>query len=117
PAASSPFHQLSISPKTSPTTHTGYEYLAKDILGFTHNRMEGVGCQGAGGLLLVRPFVGQSDRGDRFTKRTETAGPGFYEIGLSEGIQANFAVDGNFGIHEYQFPAGPKGLVFDFAHS
>lgn len=117
PAASSPFRQLSILPHTYPSTHTGYEFLAKDILGFTHNRMEGVGCQGAGGLLLVRPFVGESDPGGRLTKRTESAGPGFYEIGLSEGIQANVAVDGDYGVHEYQFPAGPKGLVFDFAHS
>src|SRR5690606_40287120 len=54
PAASSPFSQLSVLPQTYPTLHTGYEYLAKEVLGFTHNRMEGVGCQGSGGLIMVR---------------------------------------------------------------
>ncbi len=117
PAASSPFRQMSILPKTYPITHTGYEYLAKDILGFTHNRMEGVGCQGAGGLLLVRPFIGEADGRGHFTKRSESAGPGFYEIGLSHGVSAKFAVDGDFGIHEYGFPAGAKGLTIDFSHS
>lgn len=29
PAASSPFHQMSIAPQTYPTLHMGYEHLAK----------------------------------------------------------------------------------------
>jgi putative alpha-1,2-mannosidase len=42
PAASYPFSMLSIGPETYPSTHTGYEFLAKEFLGFTHNRMEGL---------------------------------------------------------------------------
>ncbi|EEI90255.1 hypothetical protein HMPREF0765_4206 [Sphingobacterium spiritivorum ATCC 33300] len=117
PAASSPFHQMSIAPQTYPTLHMGYEYLAKEILGFTHNRFEGVGCKGSGGLILVKPFLGGQDDQQPLLKVTEQAGPGFYEIGLKNKIKAAFAVDENFGIHEYSFPKGKKGFSIDLAHA
>jgi len=117
PGASSPFHQMNIAPQTYPTLHMGYEYLAKEILGFTHNRFEGVGCQGSGGVLLVKPFLGEMDDRKNLHKKQENAGPGFYEIRLGEGINAKFAVDGNFGIHEYTFPKGNKGLSLNMEHA
>ncbi|TJZ60440.1 glycoside hydrolase family 92 protein [Sphingobacterium olei] len=117
PAASSPFHQLSIVPQTLPTLHMGYEYLAKEIVGFTHNRFEGVGCKGSGGLILVKPFLGDKDTKIPLQKRGEKASPGSYEIEFKEGIGAKIAVDGNFGIHEYTFPKGKKGLSIDLAHA
>ncbi|MHC8947720.1 glycoside hydrolase domain-containing protein [Sphingobacterium hungaricum] len=115
PAASSPFHQLSIAPQTYPNLHMGYEHYAKEILGFTHNRFEGVGCQGSGGLIFVKPYLTNPE--EKLVKETEIAGPGFYEIGLRGNMQAKFAVDGNFGTHEYFFPKGKKGLLIDFEHS
>lgn len=74
PAASSPFHQMSIAPQTYPTLHMGYEHLAKKVLGFTHNRFEGVGCKGSGGLILVKPFLGYQDDGKPLIKELEQAG-------------------------------------------
>lgn len=47
PAASYPFGMLSIGPQTYPTTHMGYDHLAKKFNGFTHTRFEGVGCTGS----------------------------------------------------------------------
>ena len=115
PGASSPFHQMSIAPQTYPHLHMGYEHYAKEILGFTHNRFEGVGCQGSGGLILIKPFLTSSD--EKLIKETEFAGPGYYEIGLSGNLKAKFTVNGNFGMHEYFFPEGKKGLKIDLAHS
>lgn len=117
PGASSPFHQMSIAPQTYPTLHMGYEHLAKEILGFTHNRFEGVGCKGSGGLILVKPFLGKQDDGQNLLKVREDAGPGFYEIALQNNIKAQFAVDGNLGIHTYSLPQGDKGLTLDLAHA
>lgn len=117
PAASSPFHQMSIAPQTYPTLHMGYEHLAKEILGFTHNRFEGVGCKGSGGLILVKPFLGLQDDGKPLIKEQEKAGPGYYDIALKSRIKAQFAVHENFGIHQYTFPAGEKGLTLDLAHA
>jgi putative alpha-1,2-mannosidase len=117
PGASAPFHQMSIAPQTYPTLHMGYEHLAKEIIGFTHNRFEGVGCQGSGGLILIKPFLGKQDDGEHLLKGSEHAGPGFYEIALQNKIKARFAVDGNLGIHDYTLPQGEKGLTLDLAHA
>ena len=53
PAAASPFNMISIGPVTHPGTHTGYDYYAKEFLGFVHTHIEGVGCRGGGGNILV----------------------------------------------------------------
>src|SRR4051812_19191926 len=70
PAASYPFGMLSIGPQTYPNLHMGYEHKAKTFLGFTHNRVEGVGCQGSGGNILIKPF--SQDAENVLTKKTES---------------------------------------------
>ncbi len=115
PAASSPFHQLSIVPYTNPTTHTGYEYLAKEIKGFTHNRLEGVGCMGSRGLILIKPFIENDTK--PLNKVIEQASPGYYTVNTAEGIQVEVAVDNDFGREHYSFPAGRKGFFIDLEHA
>lgn len=117
PGASSPFYQMNILPHTYPQLHTGYEHLAKKIIGFTHNRFEGVGCKGSGGLIMVKPYLGESYNDVLLTKATENAGPGFYEISFNEKIKAHFAAHQNFGIHEYNLPRGAKGFLIDFGYA
>lgn len=115
PAASYPFSMLSIGPQTYPKTHTGYEYLAKKFEGFTHNRFEGVGCQGSGGNLFIKPFLGSDPQSSTLIKATEKANPGFYEVGFENKITASFTVLGNAGMHHYVFPKGEKGIFLDLA--
>ena len=57
PAASSPFNMMSIGPQTNPHIHTGYDHYAKEFDGFTHTRIEGVGCTGSGGNILIKPIL------------------------------------------------------------
>lgn len=80
PAASYPFSMLSIGPQPYPATHTGYEHLAKEFLGFTHNRMEGVRCLGSGGNLLIKPFPGEDPEASTLLKAAEDIGPVFYQV-------------------------------------
>lgn len=117
PAASSPLSQLSILPETDPGTHTGYEHLAKSVLGFTHTRFEGVGCQGSGGLLLLKPFMGKEDNRQSLQKISEQASPGHYAIKFSNGIGMQSVVFQNYGVSEYSFPEGSKGFSLDLAHT
>ncbi|WP_461489105.1 glycoside hydrolase domain-containing protein [Pontibacter sp. HJ8] len=117
PAASYPFSMLSIGPQTYPATHTGYEHLAKEFLGFTHNRMEGVGCLGSGGNLLIKPFLGEDPETSRLLKAAEAAGPGFYQVSFKNQISAGLVVYKNAGRHRYQFPAGKKGIYLDLSHA
>lgn len=117
PAASYPFSMMSIGPQTYPSTHTGYEHLASEFLGFTHHRFEGVGCMGSGGNLLVRPFHGTYDKKDKLLKGEESAAPGYYHVGFRNGIDASFAVYQKTGVHRYRFPAGDNGLLLDLSHT
>ncbi len=118
PAASYPFSMLSIGPQTYPNLHMGYEHKAKIFLGFTHNRFEGVGCQGSGGNILIKPFLGDGPAKSTLIKVSEKASPGFYAVGFSNGIKADFTVCQNSGIEKYQFPvAAQKGFYIDLSHS
>jgi putative alpha-1,2-mannosidase len=117
PAASYPFGMMSIGPQTYPNTHMGYEHNAKFFLGFTHNRMEGVGCMGSGGNLLVKPFLGVSAESCELVKAKETASPGYYSVSFANQLKAEFTVCGNQGVHRYTFPAGEKGLSINLAHT
>jgi putative alpha-1,2-mannosidase len=117
PAASYPFSMLSIGPQTYPNLHMGYEHKAKTFLGFTHNRFEGVGCQGSGGNILIKPFMGEPASSDVLSKSTENAGPGYYQVAFSNGIGAKIAVFKNSGVEQYSFPEGKKGLFIDLSHT
>jgi putative alpha-1,2-mannosidase len=116
PSASSPFNMMSIGPQTYPHIHSGYEHLAKEFLGFTHSRIEGVGCLGTGGNLLIKPIL-DSDIATSLIKKEESASPGFYEVTFDNGIQAEMSVKYNFGIHRYKFPRKGAGLFIDLSHA
>ncbi len=112
PSASSPFNMLSIGPQTRPHIHTGYEHYAKEFMGFTHTRIEGVGCTGSGGNILIKPILDQN-KDTELLKDKEEGHPGFYRVSFQNGIEAQMGVDHNFGIEKYRFPKGKKGLYID----
>lgn len=115
PAASYPFSMLSIGPQTYPNLHMGYEHKAKQFLGFTHNRFEGVGCQGSGGNIMITPFLG--DTASVLIKAAESAGAGYYQVAFANHIAAKIAVYQNEGIESYEFPQGKKGFKIDLSHT
>jgi putative alpha-1,2-mannosidase len=116
PAASYPFSMMSIGPQTYPNLHMGYEHKAKAFLGFTHNRFEGVGCQGSGGNILITPFLGDSAVVD-LTKANESAGAGYYQVSFNNHIAVKIAVYKNQGVENYNFPQGKKGFIIDLSHT
>ncbi|MGI9527080.1 MAG: glycoside hydrolase domain-containing protein [Weeksellaceae bacterium] len=113
PAASSPFSMLSIGPQTYPSIHTGYEYKAKKFLGFTHTRMEGVGCMGNGGNILITPSL-ISDT--ILIKKQDISSPGFYKVEFDNGLMAQATTLNNFGIYNFRYPAKGK-IKIDLSHS
>jgi len=117
PAASYPFSMLSIGPQTYPKLHAGYEYKAKVFLGFTHNRFEGVGCQGSGGNILIKPYMGSQPAPSALIKTAESASPGNYAVAFANQIKAEFAVVEKQGLEHYDFPSGAKGFYFDLSHT
>ncbi|OYX86423.1 MAG: alpha-mannosidase [Flavobacteriales bacterium 32-34-25] len=117
PAAAYPFRMLSIGPQTYPNTHTGYEYYAKEFVGFTHNRMEGAGCQGDGGNLLISPFQNKWKPNQRLIKKSQSGAPGYYAVSFENGIKAEFTVNKNLGIHHYTFESGDNGVFVDLGYA
>jgi putative alpha-1,2-mannosidase len=118
PAASSPFGMLSIGPQTYPKLHMGYEHKAKTFLGFTHNRFEGVGCQGSGGNILIKPFIGADVEQCVLNKSAEKAGPGYYKVAFTNHIAVDVAVHKNAGTEHYTFPENSKsGFYIDLSHT
>jgi putative alpha-1,2-mannosidase len=114
PGASYPFSLMDICAQTYPNGHTGYEHKAKKILGFTHNRFEGVGCSGSGGNILITPFI-SNDR--ELIKSSEKASPGFYSIGCTNGVTAKFTVYQKSGIEQFHFPKNQNGFIIDLSHT
>jgi len=114
PSASYPFSMLSIGPVTTPHIHTGYEYYAKKYNGFVHTHMEGVGCTGSGGNILIKPIFNK-DVNTSLIKRSQQGEPGYYAVNFENGIQAEITVSQNFGIHHYHFPQNQNGLFVDLA--
>ena len=55
PAAQVPFGMVKLGPDTDPVNHSGYDYNALKISGFSHNRISGVGCKGVGGNIRILP--------------------------------------------------------------
>lgn len=112
PAASYPFSMMSISPQTGPHNHTGYEYYAKEYVGFTHTRIEGVGCTGSGGNILIRPFVG-IDYSKILIKESQSASPGSYSVTFESGIKAEVNSGLNYGVNQFSFPKNKNGIYID----
>ncbi|PKD20384.1 alpha-mannosidase [Salegentibacter salinarum] len=112
PAASYPFSMMSISPQTIPHNHTGYEYYAKKYIGFTHTRIEGVGCTGSGGNILIRPFSG-NDYSKNLIKKSQTASPGNYSVFFENGIKAKINSGLNYGVNSFTFPKNKNGVYID----
>lgn len=114
PSASSPFNMMSMGPQTNPHIHTGYEFYAKEFTGFTTTRMEGVGCKGSGGNILISPYIDDPDK-TILIKESEEAKPGFYSVSFENGINAKMSVKHNFGIQSYDFPKKESGIKIDLS--
>lgn len=110
PGACAPFGLINVAPETYPRTHTGYDHRAKTFLGFTHDRLEGVGCMGSGGSLLIKPMLNNTP----LISNTERAGPGHYAVSFNNGLAVTISVKGNTATEHY---TGQQQLFIDLSHA
>lgn len=112
PSATVPFGMIKPGPDTNPGNHSGYDYNADKITGFSQNRIGGVGCNGAGGNLRILPFIGfAKEEGAGYFKETEKAVPGYYSVLLEDQIQAELTATSQTAIHRYTYPASDSSFV------
>lgn len=110
PSASYPFSMLSLGPQTYPHNHTGYDNKAQKFDGFTHTHLEGVGCKGSGGNILIKPIL-DSKIETPLMKENEIAKPGYYRVDFENKINVQLTVNQNYGIHKYHFPKDGQILI------
>ncbi|WP_432037065.1 GH92 family glycosyl hydrolase [Streptomyces cucumeris] len=114
PGATAPFGMVQLSPDTG--HDTGYDYSDTHIRGFSLVHLSGVGCR-LGGDLPVLPTVGEVVETDytkyeaEFSHDTEEASPGYYKVGLKNGIDAELTATSRTGVQRYTFPATDKANV------
>jgi len=113
PAATIPFGMVKLGPDTYPINHSGYDYYATKIAGFTINRVEGAGCTGAGGNLLIQPGIGQPEmKLLEYNKTSEQAKPGYYTVTFDEPkIKAELTATNGTGLQRFTFPESKRAFL------
>lgn len=109
PGATVPFGLVKLSPDTSKQGHAGYDFSDVVCKGFSHTRLGGVGCSGAGGSVKVKPALGKTLK-DTLNKATEKGHPGYYGVTFTNGIQVDLTVSCRVGFHQYTFPESTEGI-------
>ncbi|MFK8038353.1 MAG: GH92 family glycosyl hydrolase, partial [Crocinitomicaceae bacterium] len=115
PGATLPFGMVQLSPDTRLDGWdgcSGYHYTDSIIYGFSHTHLSGTGVPDYGDILLM-PY--QCDKTptfqelknhkvtpSQFSKSTEVAKPGYYEVDL-ENVNVKLTATEHVGIHYYNF--------------
>ncbi|GHF88326.1 GH92 family glycosyl hydrolase [Thalassotalea marina] len=97
-----------------PVSPGGYNYAASRVKGFSFTRLSGTGCLGASGDIPVMPFtqdITHSPDADflnayysaGFSHHDETAVPGYYQVGLDNGVNVELSATARTGIAEFTF--------------
>ncbi|MCT4648199.1 MAG: hypothetical protein N4A74_24640, partial [Carboxylicivirga sp.] len=132
PGATFPFGMVQLSPDTrndgSWDGCGGYHYSDKEILGFSHTHLSGVGVTDYGDILL-QPITGEVSlepwsKGEtkgyasHFRHETETAYPGYYSVRLDDyKVKAEMTTTERVGFHRYTADKeGELSILLDLIH-
>lgn len=137
PGATAPFGMVQLSPETNqepyaidgkynPETYrycSGYQFEDQTIFGFSHTHLSGTGHSDLGDFLIM-PTTGtlnldpgkvdtpKSGYHSQFSKNTEKANPGFYEVMLDDyKIKAELTATERVGFHKYTFPKSSESHI------
>ena len=96
----------------------GADATSGSINFFSLTHLSGVGCPGQGAVAMMprtaaTPLVSGSNRVSAvgFKTSTETARPGYYEVGLDTGVNAEFTATQRTGMARFTFPDADQGFL------
>ena len=123
PGACLPFGLIQASPETNAIGWqycSGYNYQDSLIWGFSQTHLNGTGCMALGDLLVM-PVTGQRVRDDYksgFSKKTESATPGYYTVELDKyKVKAELTATDHVALHRYTYQnADSASLLLDLQH-
>lgn len=137
PGATTPFGMVQLSPETNQQPYaiegkynpkayeycSGYQFQDQTIFGFSHTHFSGTGHSDLGDFLIM-PTNGKlnldpgkadepkSGYHSQFSKNTEKASPGFYEVMLDDyQIKAELTASERVGFHKYTFPKSSESHI------
>ncbi len=116
PSANIPFSMIKPGPDTDPGNHSGYNYDAERLIGFSQTRFSGVGCDGVGGNLRILPFININQEFTEINKRSEVASAGYYGVELGNGIRAEITSGRTTAFYRFVYPERKEdgGISIDF---
>ncbi|MFS0723053.1 GH92 family glycosyl hydrolase [Paenibacillus sp. 1P07SE] len=124
PGPRTPFGLVAPGPDSDGGAFSGYYYENQSLKGFSHLRFSGVGCNGAGGNILMMPTTkdfttNSSVYKERYDKTSEGASAGYYTVELNSGIQVELTASDNVGFHRYTFPVDTEtgSVLVDLSNS
>ena len=105
-----------------PVSPGGYNYASTRLKGFSLTRLSGTGCVGASGDIPFLPFTEEikhspdNDPMDRYYSTTfshdnETSRPGYYQVGLGNGVDVELASTARSGIARFKYPEDKPALL------
>lgn len=110
PAAQVPYGLVSVCPDCKVADrHAGYDYEVPEIYGVSVTRINGVGGNGTGGNLRIRPTLPEAPLS--IIKGSEKAVPGYYEATLSNGVQVRCTASSNVAVEQFFFAPGSEKLL------
>ena len=109
PGATVPYGQIQVCPDSKPRQHPGYDYEVPTISGFSINRLSGVGGSGCGGNVSLIPDA--TGENVQLLKHTEVAKPGYYSVGLSNGVWFTATADRRMAVEIFSFPSKEKAVL------
>jgi len=119
PGATNPFGCMQPGPQTGLDEWkycSGYNHADTIMEGFSQNRLNGTGCPDLGDILLM-PFAGSArpDFKSSFSKKTETASPGYYSVNLIENsVKVELTCTPHVAFHRYHFEKNQPSLYINF---
>jgi predicted alpha-1,2-mannosidase len=120
PGADVPFGMVQWSPDTSSRPDGGgYDYNSSTITGFSLTHMSGPGC-GAYGDVPIMPTVGaiNTSATSTYSHSNESASPGYYSVGLDNGVKTELTTTTRGGIGRFTFPSSTQAnLLFKLTGS
>ncbi|MFT3866169.1 MAG: GH92 family glycosyl hydrolase [Solirubrobacterales bacterium] len=126
PGATMPFGMTQFTPTTYKTENGeasgGYEYSADELRGFGMTRLSGTGCEGTNsafdipllpytgtvgseGEPTVSPGTSISNYYLPFKHENEESSPGYYKVGLEDGVEAQLGATLRTTVGQFAYPA------------
>lgn len=125
PGAVAPFGMVQLSPDTRLSGWdgcSGYHYTDSVVYGFSHTHLSGTGISDYGDILFMpttgEPKFKNSEYISGFSKKNETASPGYYKTHLDKyNIDVELTATTRAGIHHYTYLNNQRAnIIVDLQH-